>query len=469
LKKCDHPNIIKLIEIQENETLIGIVLEYLPQGELFEYILSKQRLNESESKRLFTQLIIGIEYLHSKGIIHRDLKLENILLDKNRNLVIADFGFAATTCSNILETSCGSPCYAAPELVFETQYVGTKADIWSCGIILYTMLNGALPFDDPKSKVKYDNILNLYNYIMHAKIYYWVKISLDCQNLISRLLERNPCDRADIEEIKSHAWLCGSFEQSIDKKKSIQFKPKNALAVSPYHQKESIPFTKFSSLKIEDPENKAPVKSKDESANNSIIKHDRRVSFFPAFMVSEKHKSIDIPSNTFKPSDFKIKAKSVDQSSRTFFENDFALPYHTGPIDQRAISMSCPQILLQNIKNVLNAANLSFKHYSPFSLEVEQNKSVQKPFYNSFTQLLQKIQYIHQFGLQYNHGFDGKTFVMSKDYNTSINIKFNIIIKQIKNLDLFIVDLKRVHGDIWEFKKLYQHVILELFYLENKK
>jgi protein-serine/threonine kinase len=171
LRGLQHPNIVRLHEMVETERHIGIILEYASGGELFDYILNHRYLKDNGARRLFAQLVSGVGYLHKKGIVHRDLKLENLLLDRNRNIIITDFGFANTfnpddeldeeieynlgnkdfvkktgleqTDSNghrrgdLMQTSCGSPCYAAPELVVsDSLYTGRKVDVWSCGVIL---------------------------------------------------------------------------------------------------------------------------------------------------------------------------------------------------------------------------------------------------------------------------------------------------------------------------------------------
>jgi protein-serine/threonine kinase len=171
LRELSHPNIVRLHEMVETDRHIGIILEYASGGELFDYILTHRYLKDPAARRLFAQLVSGIGYLHKKGIVHRDLKLENLLLDRNRNIIISDFGFANTfnpadelkddivyNLSNrefvkkyrldrpddrgmrkgdLMQTSCGSPCYAAPELVVsDSLYTGRKVDVWSCGVIL---------------------------------------------------------------------------------------------------------------------------------------------------------------------------------------------------------------------------------------------------------------------------------------------------------------------------------------------
>jgi protein-serine/threonine kinase len=174
LRKLRHPNIVSLHEMVETERHIGIILEYASGGELFDYILNHRYLKDSAARRLFAQLVSGVGYLHKKGIVHRDLKLENLLLDRHRNIIITDFGFANTFDPNdelgeeieynlgnrdfvkkmgleqtkdnghrrgdLMQTSCGSPCYAAPELVVsDSLYTGRKVDVWSCGVILVSI------------------------------------------------------------------------------------------------------------------------------------------------------------------------------------------------------------------------------------------------------------------------------------------------------------------------------------------
>jgi protein-serine/threonine kinase len=171
LETISHPNIVRLHEMVETEKQIGIILEYASGGELFDYILNHRYLKDNAARRLFAQLVSGVGYLHKNGIVHRDLKLENLLLDRNRNIIVTDFGFANTfdpkdelgedieynlssreyvkrmdldkllpsghRRGDLMQTSCGSPCYAAPELVVsDSLYTGRKVDVWSCGVIL---------------------------------------------------------------------------------------------------------------------------------------------------------------------------------------------------------------------------------------------------------------------------------------------------------------------------------------------
>jgi serine/threonine protein kinase len=210
LKHIKHRFIVNLYEVLETDSYIGMAMEYASGGELFNHILAKKRLKESEAARFFTQLIIGVSYLHSKGIVHRDLKLENLLLDRNRNIIITDFGFANRVSidgDSFLSTSCGSPCYAAPELVINECYSGEAADIWSCGVILYAMICGYLPFDDDPKNQDGENINLLYEYILKTELNFPKHTSVLAKSLINRILVTSPSERATIQEIKMHRWL----------------------------------------------------------------------------------------------------------------------------------------------------------------------------------------------------------------------------------------------------------------------
>ena len=198
----EHPHILRLYEVFESERHLHIVLEFAENRELFDMLVERKRIPESEGMELFRQIIYALEYLHQHGICHRDLKPENILLDANNNIKIADFGFARWMKSNVAKTSCGSPHYAAPEVIRAQPYSGKAADVWSAGVILYAMLAGRLPFDDPALR-------NLLLKIKKGE-FDMPQFDDDIQNLIYRMLVVDPTKRITIEEIKKHpAFLAG--------------------------------------------------------------------------------------------------------------------------------------------------------------------------------------------------------------------------------------------------------------------
>ncbi|KAJ3235506.1 hypothetical protein HDU81_000386 [Chytriomyces hyalinus] len=213
LQMLDHPYVVSLLEVVETGSYIGLVLEYAPGGELFHYIMAQPsgHLTESEGRKFFAQLVAGVSYMHFMGIVHRDLKLENLLLGPDNNILISDFGFANTS-SEHMATQCGSPSYAAPELVSNSDYVGVSVDIWSCGVILYGMLCGYLPYDDDPSNPDSENIQRLYQYIRSTALTYPPYISDTARHLMSIMLVPNPQKRAKMSDVLSHSWLAPESE-----------------------------------------------------------------------------------------------------------------------------------------------------------------------------------------------------------------------------------------------------------------
>lgn len=156
LKLIRHPNIVQLYEIIETPRQLYLIMEYAPGGELFDHIVKNSKLNEKEACKIFQQIVSGIDYLHELKVVHRDLKPENLLLDHNMNIKLVDFGLSNTFPKDeLLKTACGSPCYAAPEMIAGELYSGSRVDIWSCGVILYAMVCGFLPFEDPDTAKLY--------------------------------------------------------------------------------------------------------------------------------------------------------------------------------------------------------------------------------------------------------------------------------------------------------------------------
>ncbi|XP_023007674.1 SNF1-related protein kinase catalytic subunit alpha KIN10-like isoform X1 [Cucurbita maxima] len=201
MKLFMHPHIVQLYEVIETPTATCVVMEFVKFGELFYYIAENGRLKEDEARRLFQQVISGVEHCHRNMIVHRDLKAENVLLDTNLNVKIADFGFSNVMYDgHFLKTSCGSPNYAAPEVISGKLYAGPEVDIWSCGVILYALLCGFLPFES-------ENIALLYQKIKNGVYRIPNFISPAARNLISRILVVDPLRRITIPQIRQHPWF----------------------------------------------------------------------------------------------------------------------------------------------------------------------------------------------------------------------------------------------------------------------
>ncbi|XP_059448288.1 CBL-interacting serine/threonine-protein kinase 1-like [Corylus avellana] len=204
LKLLKHPNVVRLHEVLASKNKINMVLEYVTGGELFNRIASKGKLKEIEGRKLFQQLIDGVSYCHTKGVFHRDLKLENVLVDAKGNIKISDFGLSALPQhlrpDGLLHTTCGSPNYVAPEILANRGYDGATSDVWSCGVILYVILTGYLPFDDRNLAVLYQKIFR-----GDAQIPKW--LSPGAQNMIRRILDPSPASRITMAGIKIDEWF----------------------------------------------------------------------------------------------------------------------------------------------------------------------------------------------------------------------------------------------------------------------
>ncbi|MBZ3870339.1 Serine/threonine-protein kinase MARK1 [Sciurus carolinensis] len=207
MKILNHPNIVKLFEVIETEKTLYLVMEYASGGEVFDYLVAHGRMKEKEARAKFRQIVSAVQYCHQKCIVHRDLKAENLLLDADMNIKIADFGFSNEfTVGNKLDTFCGSPPYAAPELFQGKKYDGPEVDVWSLGVILYTLVSGSLPFDG-------QNLKELRERVLRGKYRIPFYMSTDCENLLKKLLVLNPIKRGSLEQIMKDRWMNVGHEE----------------------------------------------------------------------------------------------------------------------------------------------------------------------------------------------------------------------------------------------------------------
>ncbi|XP_034089048.1 serine/threonine-protein kinase BRSK1-like isoform X1 [Gymnodraco acuticeps] len=203
LKLIEHPHVLKLHDVYENNKYLYLVLEHVSGGELFDYLVKKGRLTPKEARKFFRQIISALDFCHSHSICHRDLKPENLLLDEKNNIRIADFGMASLQVGDsLLETSCGSPHYACPEVIRGEKYDGRRADVWSCGVILFALLVGALPFD-------HDNLRQLLEKVKSGVFHMPHFIPPECQALLKGMIEVHPDKRLTLEAIQKHSWYQG--------------------------------------------------------------------------------------------------------------------------------------------------------------------------------------------------------------------------------------------------------------------
>ncbi|KAK4717649.1 hypothetical protein R3W88_015987 [Solanum pinnatisectum] len=203
MKLVRHPNVVHLYEVMATKTKIYFIMEYCKGGELFNKVV-KGRLKEDAARKYFQQLINAVDFCHSRGVYHRDLKPENLLLDDDENLKISDFGLSALAESKhqdgLLHTTCGTPAYVAPEVINRRGYNGTKADIWSCGVVLYVLLAGYLPFQD-------SNLMEMYRKIGKAEYKCPSWFPPEARRLLSRMLDPNPSSRISLAKIRASPWF----------------------------------------------------------------------------------------------------------------------------------------------------------------------------------------------------------------------------------------------------------------------
>ncbi|XP_021900788.1 serine/threonine-protein kinase SAPK2-like isoform X2 [Carica papaya] len=208
-RSLKHPNIVQFKEVLLTPTHLAIVMEYAAGGELFERICNAGRFSEDEARFFFQQLISGVSYCHSMQICHRDLKLENTLLDDSTapRVKICDFGYSKSSVLHSQpKSTVGTPAYIAPEILSKKEYDGKIADVWSCGVTLYVMLVGAYPFEDPDDPKNFRKTIGRILSV-HYTIPDYVRVSRECKHLLSQIFVANPEKRISIPEIKNHQWF----------------------------------------------------------------------------------------------------------------------------------------------------------------------------------------------------------------------------------------------------------------------
>jgi len=240
LKNADHPNIIKLYKTVDTVTQTHLIMECSSMQSLHAYLKLKpsKRLPEEDAKKIFKQIIEGLNYLHQRNVAHRDMKLENLLIDSDLNVKIIDFGFSIENPKDkTMNVFCGTPSYMAPELASKKDYYGHSTDIWAAGILLYVILAGYFPFKDPNEK-------ELFRKITRGQYDFSSHMSEDAKSLIKKMLRMNPLERVSAEEILQDKWFTGQQSQptnlknylnsKIQQYKNIQvlsLKPTEALSV----------------------------------------------------------------------------------------------------------------------------------------------------------------------------------------------------------------------------------------------
>ena len=373
IKNLNHPNIVKINEIFENENYYFLIMDYCSKGELFDYIVNKIRLNEEETSFFFYQIINAIEYIHSKGIVHRDLKPENLLLCEKNKLKIIDFGLSNYyNKNNLLITPCGSPCYAAPEMVSGKKYNGFKTDIWAIGITLFAMLCGYLPFEDIDNDVLFKKILD-------CKIEFPDYLSHLSKDIINKILNVQPEKRYCINDIKCHQFYLNGkkiyenvFGCDVDlKKEEKKFRRKiSAENLINLRNKNKIEITELFDLgnKLK---NKKIFKKSENVSNTSEEKNNKLFTDFSNIKNKlEKIPKITLNSKINDKKDFKGNIKLHKLFSRNK-NKDIIQKYYSGcEKENRKISEG------KNMKNLKIIEKDKLSSYFKLSLLNKDRKKV---------------------------------------------------------------------------------------------
>lgn len=328
LKLFRHPHIIKLYQVISTPTDIFMIMEYVSGGELFDYIVKNGKLQEHEARRFFQQIISGVDYCHRHMIVHRDLKPENLLLDHNRHVKIADFGLSNMMLDGeFLRTSCGSPNYAAPEVISGKLYAGPEVDIWSCGVILYALLCGTLPFDD-------EHVPTLFRKIKSGIFAIPEYLNKSVISLLCQMLQVDPLKRANIEEIKKHEWFQKDlpnylFPSSIENDSNIV----DTMAVAEVCQKFGV---------------------KEMEVHNALLSGDRHDQLAIAYhLIIDNKRFADeaakseykdfyvVPPSSPPPAHTYTPNSSIDKSSgESTPSSNFRHPERIAPLRERAVTLS---------------------------------------------------------------------------------------------------------------------------------
>lgn len=285
-----HPNVVQLHEVMASKSKIYFAMEYVRGGELFARV-ARGRLKEDAARRYFHQLVGAVDFCHSRGVYHRDLKPENLLVDEHGNLKVSDFGLSALReCQKqdgLLHTTCGTPAYVAPEIINKKGYDGAKADIWSCGVILFVLLAGYLPFHDA-------NLVEMYRKISRADVKYPQWFSPELRRLMPKLLEPNPNNRITIEKLVEHPWFKKGYRPAV-----MLAQPHGSSSLKDVQVAFSNADHKDSSTKVEQP---ADSSLKPASLNAfDIISHSRGFDLSSLFEVDQEQKASNSRFMTQKP------------------------------------------------------------------------------------------------------------------------------------------------------------------------
>jgi len=323
LQFLKHPHVIRLYELIDTPTDIFMVMEYVAGGELFDHIVHKLRLREEEARRFFQQILSGVEYCHQSMVTHRDLKPENLLLDSNLHVKIADFGLSNTMKDGeFLKTSCGSPNYASPEVVSGKAYVGPEVDVWSCGVVLYALLCGSLPFDD-------ENVPNLFRKIKHGNFTLPGHLSSEAKDLIVQMLVVDPTRRITFAQIRKHSWFMKDLPEYLAAGQ-LRTGISEKLTLNP----EILQEMEDLGVKVEDKEN---LKPEETVAYHLLSDRASKQSSFTNLLREDQRRNLNVPGL--------FAAEEIQDVSVQYAQENCAPQYKLTPVaGERSVIISQAQV-----------------------------------------------------------------------------------------------------------------------------
>jgi len=392
LKLFRHPHIIKLYQVISTPTDIFMVMEYVAGGELFDYIVKHGKLTEDKARRFFQQIMSGVEYCHRHNVVHRDLKPENLLLDQNLNVKIADFGLSnMMTDGEFLRTSCGSPNYAAPEVISGKLYAGPEVDIWSCGVILYALLCGTLPFDD-------EHVPTLFRKIKSGVFPIPDYLNKSVVSLLCHMLQTDPMKRATAEDIHKHEWFLKDLASYLFPDRDIDVAILDHEALETVCEKFSVQPKEVEEI-LEEGDYQNPLAIAYRLIiDNKRIEGEHAMEEFKEFMVATQtpktsNASANDPEGGVRPHPERIaplRERAVVEGIKPTTEKT-----HRGNPIKRAKwhlgirSQSKPQDIMNEVYRAMKTLNFEWKVVNPYHVLVRRRNEVAKHYVKMSLQLYQ--------------------------------------------------------------------------------
>lgn len=436
-----HPHVIRLYEVIETPTDIYVIMEYVTKGELFDYIVERGKLQENEARHFFQQIIAGVEYCHRNMVVHRDLKPENLLLDTKGNVKIADFGLSnIMRDGHFLRTSCGSPNYAAPEVVSGKLYAGPEVDIWSCGVILYAILCGALPFDD-------ENIPNLFKKIKSGLYTLPSHLSSGARDLIPRMLVVDPMKRITTHEIRQHPWFKAYLPRY--------------LAVTPPNAKEHL--KKLDEDIIQEVLRLGFDRSQLIDSLQTRLQNDATVAYYLLLDKQSPNSTGYLGANFQESTEICSAGPNPDFNVRAFLLDGSSSP-HISRKKQWIVGLQSParpRDIMTQILGALQGLNVKWKKIGHYNMKCLFTRGIHN-LDNTAT-----INHVNG-----NHHVNGKTSISTNVSQPTSVVKFEIQLYKTSEVE-YLLDLQRLSGPVFLFLDFCAYFmmrleILTLFTAEKK-